>query len=168
MVQLQSEIGSNALSTRIEKLEDPISFLHDDVPTLSKLIYSKVKSEDDSIISFSDDFYSQYSRALAALESQGFIQGLHEIGTQYAAGIYLKDPSFIMYLCAVAENKDKMKNLINIVNTCEIGTWLDGTIIKSEIDLPLPVIKAVFDIYVSKGFGICSKEKGSTLYMGKA
>jgi len=168
MVQIQSEIDSNALLRRVEKLEDPVSFLHDDVPKLSKSIYQKVRSEESTTLSFSDQFYTQYSRALAALESQGFIEGLHAIGEKYVAGIHLKDPSYIMYLCALAEDRKKMEKLIKIVHACEVGKWLDGIKIKSEVDLPLPVIKAVFDIYESKGFGFCSKELGTTLYMGKA
>ncbi len=38
---------------------------------------------------------------------------------------------------------------------------------KIQADLPLPVIKAVFDIYESKGYGLCSKNIGSCNYMGK-
>lgn len=168
LIQLQSEIDSKALLRRVDKLEDPVSFLHDDVPKLSKSIYQELRSEESINLSFSDEFYTQYIRALAALESQGFIEGLHTIGKKYAAGIHLNDPSYIMYLCAVAENKERMEKLIKIVDACEVGKWLDGTKIKSEVDLPLPVIKAVFDIYESKGFGFCSKEIGTTLYMGKA
>jgi len=167
LVQLQSEIDSKTLLRRVEKLEDPVSFLHDDVPKLSKFIYQELRVADSTILSFSDEFYTQYSRALAALESQGFIKGLHAIGKKYAGGVYLIDPSYIMYLCAVAEDKRRMEKLIEIVDSCELGKWLDGAKIQSEVDLPLPVIKAVFDIYESKGFGFCSKERGTILYMGE-
>ena len=115
---------------------------------------------------FDDEFYNKFSRALAALESQGYIKGGHAIGKNYAAGIRLVDPSYIMYLCAIEEDEKKMESLVKIVDDCEIGQWLDGN--RMEIDLPLPVIKAVFDIYESKGFGICSRELGSCKYMGKA
>lgn len=48
------------------------------------------------------------------------------------------------------------------------GKWLDGKNIRADIELPLPVIKAVFDIYESKGYGLCSKTMGAVRYLGKA
>jgi len=168
LVQLQSEIDSKALLERVEKLEDPVSFLHDDVPALSKVIYHKLKSQESTKLLFSDEFYSKYSRPLAVLESHGFVKGCHAIGKRYAAGIRLCDPSFIMYLCAIAEDKNKMQELLKIVDSCEVGKWLDGKKIKADVELPLPVIKAVFDIYESKGYGLCSKTIGAVQYIGKA
>ena len=168
LVQLQSEIDSKALLERVQKLEDPVSFLHDEVPALSKAIYHKLKSQESTKLLFSDEFYSKYSRPLAVLESHGFIKGCHAIEKRYASGIRLCDPSFIMYLCAIAEDKDKMEELLKIVDSCEVGKWLGGNDIRADIELPLPVIKAVFDIYESKGYGLCSKTIGAVRYLGKA
>lgn len=168
LVQLQSEIDSKALLKRVEKLEDPVSFLHSDIPSLSKLIYHNLKSKQSLNLSFDDDFYSKYSRPLSALEAHGCIKGQHALTERYHAGIYLCDPSFIMYLCALAEDKNKMEKLIKLVDACEVGSWLDGKQIKMDIDLPLPVIRAVFDIYESKGYGLCSKTVGVDQYLGKA
>ncbi len=80
----------------------------------------------------------------------------------------MTDPSYIMYLCVLEEDDEKMESLKKVMDDCKIGEWLDGNDIKASIDLPLPVIKAVFDIYESKGYGLCSKETRSTKYMGKA
>lgn len=168
LVQLHSEIESGALLRRLEKLEDPVSFLHEDVPALSKLIYQELKSKESNNLSLDDEFYSKYSRPLATLETKGYIEGIHTLGNRYYGGIYLCDPSFIMYLCALSENKNKMEELIQLVDACEVGRWIDGKGIKKDLDLPLPVIKAVFDIYESKGYGLCSKSIGVYKYMGKA
>ncbi|MEA2039507.1 MAG: hypothetical protein U9N82_06705 [Thermodesulfobacteriota bacterium] len=168
LVQLQSEIDSKALLERVQKLEDPVSVLHDDVPALAKAIYHKLKSQDSTKLLFDDEFYSKYSRSLAILETQGFIKGRHAVGDKYMSDIRLCDPSFIMYLCAIGEDKSRMEDLLKIVDSCEVGKWLDGKHIKSDIELPLPVIKAVFDIYESKGYGQCSKTIGAVRYMGKA
>ena len=168
LVQLQAEIDSKALLERVDRLEDPVSYLHNDVPELSRLIYQKLKLVNLAKLDFNDDFYNKYSRALAALESHGYIKGGHVLGKKkYAAGIRLVDPSYIMYLCALEEDDDKMTSLIKVVDGCKVGEWLDGNNIQKSINLPLPVIKAVFDIYESKGYGLCSKEIGSTKYMGK-
>ena len=112
--------------------------------------------------------FKKYSRALAALESQGCIKQKRAIGKKYALGIRLVDPSFIMYMCALEEDSNKMNSIIKIVDDCSIGEWLNGKSIQASINLPLPVIDAVFQIYESKGYGRCSQEIGSSKYMGKA
>ncbi|MCD4754699.1 MAG: hypothetical protein K8R75_02700 [Deltaproteobacteria bacterium] len=166
LVQLQAEIDSKALLERVAKLEDPVSRLHDDVPELSRQIYRKLKLENSTKLDFDEEFYKKFGRALAVLESQGYIKGGHALGKNYAAGIRLVDPSYIMYLCAIEEDSEKMESLMKVVDGCKVGQWLDGN--RIQIDLPLPVIKAVFDIYESKGYGLCSQEVGSCKYIGKA
>ena len=166
LVQLSSEIDSKSLKERVCKLEDPISNIHNDVPALSRQIYKELKDANSAKLYFDEAFYKQYSRALAALESHGYIKCGHALGKSFAAGISLADPSYIMYLCAIDKDEEKMDFLVNAVDSCEIGQWLDGS--KMNIDLPTPVIKAVFDIYESKGYGVCSKEVGTCKYMGKS
>jgi len=168
LVQLQAEIDSKTLKARVAKLEDPVSYLHDDVPELSRKIYTKLKQCDSTKLDFDEEFYEKYSRGLAVLESQGYIKGSHAIGKKYAAGIRIVDPSYIMYLCALEEDDLKMETLIKIVETCKVGDWLNGKHIQTTNNLPLPVVKAVFDIYESKGYGICSKTIGVCEYLGKA
>lgn len=169
LVQLQAEIDSKTMAERVAKLEDPVSFLHPDVPELSQKIYQELKKKEASEnIEFDRDFYSRYSRALAILESQGYIKGLHSLANLYDGGISVVDPSYIMYLCAVAEDGEKMEALIKRVEECQIGEWLDGYNIQKSIDLPIPVIKAVFQIYESKGYGTLSREVHSCQYLGRA
>jgi len=172
LVQLQGEIDSRALQARVARLEDPISSLQDDVPEVSTRIYERLrqkpKSDDSTKVSFDQEFYKQYSRALAALESHGYIKGGHACDKRYVAGIRLVDPSYIMYLCAREEDSRRMESLIKTVDNCKIGEWLDGNHIADSTDLPLSVIKAVFEIYESKGYGICSGELGSAKNRGKA
>lgn len=168
LVQLQAEIDSKSLKERVARLEDPVSYLHDDVPELSRKIYRELKLNNSEKLDFNEEFYKKYSRALAVLESQGYIKGSHAIGKRFAAGVRIVDPSFIIYLCALEVDDAKMEALLKIVDNCSVGEWLDGRHIQEEIDLPLPVIRAVFDIYESKGYGICSKEIRACQYLGKA
>jgi len=168
LVQLQSEIESNKLSKRVSKLEDPISNIHEDVPELSKELYRALKKEDSTSLSFEESFYTKYSRALASLEAQGYLKGKHAIGKRYAAGIRIKNPLFIMYLCALEEEMSKMETLVDTVNNCKVGEHLRGRKLKETLNLPLPVIEAVFEIFEFKGYGICSKTIGSSSYIGKA
>ena len=168
LVQLQSEIDAKSLLVRVAKLEDPVSHLHKDIPKASRIIYQKLKEDDSNTLNFENDFYKQYSRALAVLESQGYIKGGHALGQNYAEGITLIDPSYIMYLCALEEDANKMESLIKQIEACAIGDWLNGNVIKATTGLPIPTIMAVFEIFESKGYGLCSQEIGSCMYMGKA
>ena len=168
LVQWQAEISSKDLLERIQKLEDPVSFLHEDIPKLSKLIYQSLRENESPVLSFEDEFYDQYSRALAALESKGYIESTHCLGNRHPVNVFLCDASYIMYICALAEDKSKMARLFSLVDSCTVGTWLDGKTIKLENDLPLPVIQAMFDIFESKGIGYRSKEIGSAMYYAKA
>ncbi|MGB1262392.1 MAG: hypothetical protein ACPG52_05730, partial [Cognaticolwellia sp.] len=62
----------------------------------------------------------------------------------------------------------KMDLLFTIVDSCNVGTWLNGHKIQKDIQLPLVVIKAIFDIFESNGFGICSRNIGECTYLANA
>ncbi|MDR9364877.1 MAG: hypothetical protein RI575_06045 [Balneolaceae bacterium] len=162
LVQLHAEIDSMQLKKRLAKVEAPISHLHTDIPELSKLIYKKLKEENSTVVEFNEKIYSKFSKALAVLDSQKFIKAHHAIGNRKQGSISLQDPTFILYLCSNHEEYHEMQLLYNYMDECEIGDSLNG--INMDIDLPTPVIKAVFKVYESNGYGICSKEVGSCYY----
>lgn len=166
LVQLQAELDSHEIQKRLDKLEDPISSLHPDIPKLSSLLYRELEKENNERVDFDNDFYRKYSKPLAILDKKNYISILNTVGSRYPSNITLSDPSFIMYLCRIAEDEKKMNSLIELMENCEYGEWLDGK--KVELDLPLPVIRAVFEIYESKGYGICSNEVGTGKYVCKA
>lgn len=168
LVQLNSEIESKVLLRRVAKLEDPISHLHEQVPELSKCIYQEVKNINSTIIGFADGFYKEFSRPLAALEAQKFIKGGHVVGKQFATGLEVVDSMYIMYMCALAEESRKMEALINKVDSCEVGELINGFEVHESLEIPLPVVQAVFKIYETKGYGLCSKTIGESKYIGKA
>ncbi|HYW35878.1 MAG TPA: hypothetical protein VE868_10760 [Balneolaceae bacterium] len=165
-LQALSEVESKEIKERLSKLEDPISNLHPDIPALAQLIYDKLKLENSTGLEFNDKFYQEYSKSLAVLEANNYIKQKKTLGQRYPSGIYVADPFFIMYLCSIAEDEKKMDSLIELVENCEFGKWLDGK--KIQLDLPLPVIRAVFKIYESKGYGICSNETGTCKYLCKS
>lgn len=168
LVQLQTEIDSAALSNRIKRLEDPISTLHDDVQPVGRLLYSAITKQNSSSLEFEGEFYTRFTRVLAILESQHYIKGYHVVGKRYAHGLEIYDPTFIMYLCELEEDSNKMTLLFTTVDECKIGTSLNGNQVAVDLGLPEPVVKAVFTIYASKGLGLLSKEIGSNLYTGRA
>lgn len=168
LLQLQAEIDSKQLLQRVKKIEDPISFLHEDIPELSRLIYNQLRVTNSTKVVFESELYARFRRPLATLERRGYIEGTHAIGALYVGGFWLRDPTYIMYMCALEEDKSRMESLIELVDSCREGQWLNGETIKQQIDVPMPVIAAVFEIYESKGFGLCSDEIGATMYVGQA
>ena len=168
LVQLQAEIDANELNNRLNRLEDPISGLHEEVHQVSEVLYEKIKEIDNLKINLEDDEYKRYSRVLAVLESRSLIKGSHAVGKQFAEGLRIADPTYILYMCALFENKNEMEKLHNTVESCDIGKELNGKSLKDEINLPLVVLESVFKIYESKGYGTCSNEIGAVIYKGKA
>ncbi|MBE4360648.1 hypothetical protein [Vibrio parahaemolyticus] len=167
-VQFQAELDSIAMSKRIEKLEDPISYLHEDIQEVSKLIYAQLVTCDSVNLDFGDDFYVKYSRPLAALTKSGYISQNNVLGSRIPLGINLIDPSFILYMCAIAGDSKTMAHLVKTVDECPVGQWLNGKVLKEELAIPLYVIRAVFEVYEAKGYGLLSREIGSCNYMGNA
>ncbi len=61
-----------------------------------------------------------------------------------------------------------MDTLYNTFNECSPRQWLVGDDIRKDIDLPTSVIKAVFEIFEPKGYGMVSQTLGSCEYVGQA
>jgi len=157
-----------AVLERVKRLEDPISALHPEVQEVSKAIYEAMKGEDDPHVWFVTDFYERFSKPLAVLEARNLIKGQHAVGQRYYDGIRILDPSFVMYMSALCADDAQMNQLMNRVESCERGKWLHGQELQSELELPMPVISACFEIFEANGYGLCSRELGPPKYVGKA
>lgn len=165
-VQLQAELDNIEISSRLEKLEDPISHLHEDIRQVSQLIYAKVVEEDSNDLDFNDDFYLKFSRPLAIMSKSGYIEQNNVLGSKIPDGIELIDPSFILYMTALAGDSEAMEKLVKIVDECPLGQWLNGKKLKEDFNIPITVIRAVFEVYEAKGYGLLSRETNSCMYRG--
>jgi hypothetical protein len=168
LVQFQAEIDAFIMDSRIKKIEDPISNLHEDVKPFSELLYRKIKSTDSIQLELENSDYIKFSRVIALLASAGYFETEHAAGLSVPIGISLSDPTYIMYLCKLFEHTYKMEELIGLVDSCMIGEWLDGNGIAESIELPLCVVDAVFRIYEAKGLGLVSPDVGESSYLGQA
>ncbi|CAK8722407.1 hypothetical protein GMJAKD_11625 [Candidatus Electrothrix aarhusensis] len=165
-IQLQAEIDSDKIEHRLRQFEDPISYLHEDVPALSKEIYQKLSTDDSIHLKFEEDFYNKFSRPLAALAANNLISEKRGVFRSIPCGINLTDPTYILYMCRLAEDQNKMQKLFDLVDNCKRREWLNSEKLKGEIGLPECVVKAVFQIYESKGYGALSKTNYSYQYRG--
>tara|TARA_R110001583_G_scaffold30468_5_gene105285 strand:+ start:319 stop:885 length:567 start_codon:yes stop_codon:yes gene_type:complete len=167
-IQISNELDAIKIKQRLDALEDPISVLHKDLPALSQVIYFALVKNDSFTLNFRDEIYTKYSRAFAILDTKGLIKKYNELGSSYPVEIEVTDPCFILYLCTRFEDTKKMDLLLERVENCEVGQWLNGYEIQDEIQLPIVFIKAVFNVYQANGFGICSKEMRACSYLASA
>lgn len=167
LVQLDSEIKSDEIQKRLQKLEDPLSAIHPDVKELSRHVYHLLANADLNSLHLTDDQYDRYSKPLAMLEAQGCIRGSHALTRRFAAG-FRPLPGYVLYMCALYADARKMDRLVAMVEESPRGTWIHGRDIAKELDVPVRVVKSVFDLYEAKGLGVCSKELGTANYLCQA
>lgn len=168
LVQAQAELDSKATQERLRRLEDPISVLHPDVRRVAELIYHGTQTAGLGPISLTDAQYSEFSKALAMLDSQGWIRGTHSLTQQFAAGITLSNSRFVAYMAALFEDPGKMDRLLRLLEDCPSGSWLKGADVASDLELPLRTVRALFDLYAQHGRGLLSNELGTANYMARA
>jgi hypothetical protein len=164
-LQLQSEIDGVEINRRLNNLEDPISANCENSSKLTKAIYDQFKDENYNL---TQDMYIQYARTLALFETEGYLKRRMEMGSPFAQGIESFDPTFILYLARLFEEQSSMSELYSLVDNCGIGVTIDGIQLAQSLAVPVDVVRAVFCLYVDKGFGLLSNELGTCNYRGIA
>ncbi|OED84654.1 hypothetical protein [Vibrio breoganii] len=164
-LQLQSEIDAVELNRRLDNLEDPINANCKNSSKLTKAIYIQFKDEDSNL---TQDKYIQYARTLALFESEGYLKRRMVMGSPYAQGIEFFDPTFILYLARLFEEQSSMSELYSLVDNCSIGVTIDGIQLAQSLSVPVEVVRSIFSLYVDKGFGLLSNERGTCNYRGIA
>lgn len=160
-VQLQTEIDSRKIQTRLRQLEDPISSLHPDVRVVSEQLYGQVRETNRSHFELADTFYVQYARVLGLLEARGHVTATHTLGRRFGGGLTVSNPGFMLYIAALYEEPEHLARFTDLIDKAEVNTWLNGGEISQELDLPLPVVRAMFEILQQQGRGILSGEVGT-------
>lgn len=163
LVQLDAELTTRDMQQRLLKLEDPISALHPDVRDVSRIIYSDLRNADSLKLEYPDHFYEKYARVLALLESRNLIRGTHAIGQRYFGGFRITDAEFVLYMAGLYEDADKLDFLVKYIDQAS-GGWLRGEEIAAQVQVPIVLVKAIFELYEARGLGVCSKQIGATLY----
>lgn len=167
-VQFGAELDGRSIQNRLRRLEDPISSLHPDVGDVSGEIYDLVSETGESRVVFSDTQYDRYARVLAILEGAGMITGSHGLGKQFVAGFHLSDPSYVLYVAGLYEDPDLMERFVARVDSTPRNSWLRGSELAEEYALPLPVVRAFFQLLEVRGLGTLSRELGTANYYVRA
>jgi hypothetical protein len=169
-VQLQAEIDAAEFERRLRALEDPIGQIHPEINGLCELIYAELSNSEETSprIELEEEQYSAYRKPLATIESSGFIKGAHAVGHQFADGFHIADPTFGLYMQAKFGASGPMEELQRVLENTVAGDRLSGHKLSQELEAPLPIVHAFFEIYETKGYGIISQEIGSSLYIAKA
>lgn len=168
LVQLQSELDSTALDERVKRLENPLRSLHPDLPDVVRVVYDALKASNDYSFKISDDSYKKYRRCFALLEQHNYLESAHRLGSLVPLNTRISNPHFLLYLCAMVEDRAKMDALLARTESAPQGSSLDGKAIAQDLSLPLPVVRAVFEIFAERGLGFCSREIGRVSYHASA
>lgn len=167
LVQFQAELDADKFENRLKNLEDPMSSLHEDVSSFAAKVYSKFKSIDSVTLEFDIEFYTQYGRVLALIETKNIIGKNNAVGSRFPLSIKLVDPSFILYMACKFEDINKMQKLLDLGDHCKIGETINAEKLSETIKLPKYLIRAVFEIYEDKGFGYLFGGMTKFRYTGK-
>lgn len=169
-VQLSAEYDARRVQERLRRLEDPISALHPDVPTVSALLYGRLRAGyGGAKVELSDEEVALFARPLALLEGAGRIRGTHAIGSRpFVGGVWLSDPEYLVYLATLHEDPDRTGPFLARVDAAPAGTWIRGAELAEEYGLPLAVVRAVFELYARRGLGVLSRELGTANYLAQA
>lgn len=162
LVQIQSELAARKVDARLAKLEDPISALHPDVQDVSAEFYGMIRSADDNRVRPPAEFMAKYDRVVRVLDANKLITGTHGLSQRFLGGIWITNPRYVLYMAALFEDDDKMTFLIKYVD--QATGWIDGQTIAAEIQLPVPVVRAVCELFVENGIGLMSRETGVVRY----
>ncbi|MES3035273.1 MAG: hypothetical protein V4813_14845 [Gemmatimonadota bacterium] len=168
LVQISAELDSRQVQQRLTKLEDPISALHPDVRDFSRVVYEQMRATQTSRIQFADDDLTRHARVIALLENAGHLRGSHAIGQRHPIALWLESPQYVLYMAALYEDTDAMGRVFSHLDSAPPGTWLKGEGLATQYEVPLPVVRALFELYDSRGLGVLSKETGATNYMSRA
>jgi len=144
--------------------------IKEDADNLSKIVYQQIKEHryDDSDTSFKldDKVYDQYKKAIKYLVSEGFIKEERAIGHKYPIKMRLTNPLYKSYICELTDDAAMLSKLTGIMNSMTEGEQIRAADAREKgINLPLPIIRAVFELYEYKQDGIMSKTIGESLYI---
>jgi len=168
VVQMSAEWDAHQVQQRLNKLEDPISALHPEVREFSKVLYAHIASGNRPQIELSERELDRFARVVAILESNGFLGVTRTLTGKHPAALWVKAPIYILYMAALFEDPDAMAKLIDAIDSCAAGRWLKGADLASEYHVPLPVVRAIFELYEMRGLGLLSKEIGTANYLCRA
>ncbi len=166
LVQLEDELAAAELERRVQALEDPLSDLHPDMREVASLIWEQVRESDSRVVELDPGAYKTFARCLAELESLGLIAGRHALGGRFVAGLRVRDPTFTVYMARLFGSGQGVDRVVQAVDSCSEGTWLDGRKLASDCDVPVQLVDAIFRLYEQRGYGIVSKTLGEVAYCG--
>lgn len=167
MRKQHSESASTAIERLGKRVDKEISSLHPNVLDVSGHLYDQIRARDEVFIEINPEFCEAHSELLALLESRGYIKGETAMGRRFSGGLTVVDPTFIaLYMCQHFEPAAQIERLQSRLDACSHGQTLDGEQLKDEIGVPLPVIRAWFEVYESMGHGCVSDRIQGAGYQG--
>jgi hypothetical protein len=85
------------------------------------------------------------------------------LSSKHPLGIHITFP-YVIQMCKLFEDQNKIQEIFDIVDRCEIGLWLDGGKLAESLNIPVTVVGSIFSLYELNGYGVTSKENGTCKY----
>jgi hypothetical protein len=164
MSQALDEIDSARVKARLDRLEDPLAQYGPRTKNLMTQLYSKVKAQGCATTRIEwDPVFAPFRKELRQLEAAGFLEGRHAVTGEFAEGLRLSNPGFIIDLALLFDDPAKSAKLNEIIDGAK--QRLSGRELAVAIGLPLTVINAFFQQYQRLGLGITSAAIGEFHYI---
>jgi diguanylate cyclase (GGDEF)-like protein len=167
IVENLGDIESISEIELLHNLEDFLNKINTDIIKVTNILYKQFLLLDTTKLDFPEDFYTKFSSALNLLVSHGFIILHTDSNAIKPITVTLVDPTYIIVMCVFFADHNSMQELVDIVERCHIDLCLKASQLKVIFNLPIHVVKSVFEIFDSEGFGSFSKTKDDFNYIGK-
>ncbi|MBA6296645.1 hypothetical protein [Colwellia sp. MB02u-9] len=161
--EIKAGINSNSIENRLRQLEDPISCIHSDVPSVAAVLYIALEDRKSTDVTLTDRVFDKYRRPLTMLNAENYIEFDGAAGSSYP-DIIMGNPYFIIYSAALNNKNHEMNNLVAILDNSANGLWLEANDISQQVKLPVQVINAFFEVYSARGLGDISKMDSTYKY----
>jgi hypothetical protein len=87
---------------------------------------------------------------------------------RYDAGISVVSPEYMLYMAAFGEQPSRMDRLVERVDACQPGESLDGVELARELELSVPVVRAMLSLYAENKLGLLARSAGMLQYRALA
>ena len=166
-LQVLGDLETDALRTRLDRLEDPIGQIHPDLPSVAPLLYRGLAEAESGWLRLNEADADRFRRVLQALEGRGMVRSKSYIGAGVVTEFRISSPVFVLYLAERHGSQQGIELVIKQVEELERGRSLNGQLLAADTGVPIRVVQAVFERAEAEGLGRNSRTIGELRFTGR-
>ena len=166
-----AQVDINKLEKRIQKLEDPISAIHRDVPKLCEVIHKILIEKDNDPrtlyeVSLTSEQRHEYDSVLKVLNAKGIITIPldNRKNGPVSCKFRIQDPMFCLYIFELFGPKLKIQQLKEYLDNYQSNIWYEGTALALDFEIPIEIPDAFFSLARARGQGLKSDTIGESSF----